>query len=77
MTILILPAQNTSKKQADIRQEVKEANKKIDTLLNRLNIPIPVECDTIRVGRIRDGKTIYYILKCGDTLKYIENGKAK
>jgi len=72
-----LPAQNTSEKQADIRQEVREANKKIDTLLNRLNIPIPVECDTVRVGRVRDGKTIYYILQCGDTLKYVENGKAK
>jgi len=73
---LILPAQTPTKKEADVRQEVKEANKKLDTLLNRLSIPIPIECDTVRVGRIRDGTGIYYILKCGDTLKYVD-GKVK
>ena len=77
LTILILPAQNPIKKDVDVRKEYKEVNKKLDSLLINFNIPVPVGCDTIRKGRIRDGSTIYYILKCGDTLKYVDNGKTK
>ena len=73
LIILTLLPQNPTKKEADIRQEVKEVNTKLDTLLKAFNIPIP--CDTIRTGRIRDGSTIYYILQCGDSLKYVEKKK--